>query len=267
VESKQYTINYKCNNDLIPQETKVQISAIPRNVKWAYLARDVAPTDNLLADMVIIESTLAANRAVLGYEQALNYIIVSFRGSKNIINFIDDFNFPHTDYVVPGCDSCAVHSGFLSSYNSIRTQVMDNLFKLYSKYPQATLLIAGHSLGGAQATFAALDAQLAGYRSNLYSYGCPRIGNKNFANFVNSKITGVNIRTVYLEDPVPNLPPISFQFYHGGTEVHFYDCKQYLAYPKFGDEAEVIDLLHVLDHTSYECLITASQYSKNIKYI
>jgi hypothetical protein len=258
VESKKYKINYKCNNDLIPEETKAQISNLRYNVKWAYYPYYVTPTDTLLSDMAIIDSSLGTNRAVVGYERTNSYIIISFRGTSNIMNFIDDFYFPVTSYNKPGCNSCYVHSGFLSSYNSLSGEVLDHLSQLLIKYPEATILVTGHSLGGTQAVLAALDIKLAGYTPHLYTYGCPRVGNKNFASFFNSKITEANFRAVYLDDPVPNVPTISLTFYHVGTEIHFYDCNQYLAYPKLGDQGESVYLLSIGDHSKYECIYPQS---------
>jgi hypothetical protein len=258
VESKKYTINFKCNNDLIPQETKNQITNLRHNVKWAFYPYYANPTDSLLSDMVIIDSLRSSNRAVVGYEKTHKYIIISFRGSSNIINFLDDANFPVTSYNKPGCNSCYVHSGFLSSYNSLSGEVLDHLSQLLIKYPEATILVTGHSLGGTQAVLAALDIKLAGYTPHLYTYGCPRVGNKNFASFFNSKITAANFRAVYLDDPVPNVPTITLNFYHVGTEIHFYDCNQYLAYPNLDDQGESVYLLSVGDHSKYECIYPQS---------
>jgi predicted lipase len=87
----------------------------------------------------------------------------------------------------------------------------------------------------------------------FYSYGCPRAGDSNFANFFNSKITTTNLRAVYRNDPVPTVPGHFLGFDHTGTEVHYYDCKNYIAYPYTKDDYPLTDLLALDDHSSYRC--------------
>lgn len=72
---------------------------------------------------------------------------------------------------------------------------------------------------------AAVDQAMLGYNIHLYTYGCPRVGDINFANFFNTKITGTNLRAVWRNDPVPNVPfEEILTFFHAGTEIHFYEC-------------------------------------------
>lgn len=70
-----------------------------------------------------------------------------------------------------------------------------------------------------------------GMNVHFYSYGCPRAGDPSFASFFNGLITATNIRSVYRDDPIPTLPGNFLGYSHTGTEVHFYDCSNYIAYP------------------------------------
>ena len=90
----------------------------------------------------------------------------------------------------------------------------------------------------------------------VYTYGCPRAGTQNFANFFNGLNISTNLRAVYLNDPVPTMPGHFMGFAHHGTEVHFYDCKNYLVYPKFTDDYPYTNILDVGDHSDYRCLTT-----------
>lgn len=91
---------------------------------------------------------------------------------------------------------------------------------------------------------------------SLYTYGAPRVGDINFANFVNDIIKGGNLRAVYRNDPVPTVPYEEIlTFFHTGTEVHFYDCVDaYVAYPFETDDSPMTKFDSFDDHGGYFCV-------------
>jgi len=173
------------------------------------------------------------------------------------MNFLEDINFFKTSYVRSGCNGCNVHEGFYAAYNSIKDKCLTAVKSLKSKYPSATVVVTGHSLGGAEALFGAVDQKQLGYNVFLYTYGCPRAGDTNFAQFVNGLVTATNVRAVYKNDPVPTMAPHSLGFRHVGNEIHWYDCKNYLAYPKHTDDTPNTDLFAIDDHSDYRCLVSS----------
>jgi len=56
--------------------------------------------------MSIIEDLVHETRVVTGYDAAKNYIVTSFRGSSNVMNFLEDVNFFKKTYSRPGCNNC-----------------------------------------------------------------------------------------------------------------------------------------------------------------
>jgi putative lipase involved disintegration of autophagic bodies len=72
--------------------------------------------------------------------------MISFRGSANIQNVIEDINVQMVPY---DCKGCAVHAGFLEDYRLIEAKVDAKVTELLQKYPKARILATGHSLGGA----------------------------------------------------------------------------------------------------------------------
>lgn len=70
------------------------------------------------------------------------------------------------------------------------------------------VFLCGHSLGGAMAALLASKLRLRGYREyvNVYTVGCPRIGDSDYVN--NAFQWGWHVRHVV--DPVPECPPPVF---------------------------------------------------------
>jgi hypothetical protein len=83
--------------------------------------------------------------------------------------------------------------------------------------PTYRLVVTGHSLGGAVATLATAYLRAAGFPADLYTYGSPRVGNLALAEFVTNQ-AGAEYRVTHTDDPVPRLPPISFNYRHVSPE-------------------------------------------------
>jgi hypothetical protein len=150
-------------------------------------------------------------------DKANQRLIVAFRGTQFIHDWLDDFDFVPAPYApVPGRGT--VHEGFQIVYLAVR----DNLIALLNKYSGGyrELLITGHSLGGALCPLATLD--LLNVNSNLspvvYTWAEPRVGHSDFVTFFN---THVNIcyRIVNVWDVVPHLPPDIAGYEHEGNQV------------------------------------------------
>ena len=80
-----------------------------------------------------------------------------------------------------------MHQGFYAAYTSVSSQVNAAVKALMIRYPTATFLITGHSLGGALATFAGVDIKTTlgvTTRMTMYTFGSPRTGNQAFTDFV-----------------------------------------------------------------------------------
>jgi putative lipase involved disintegration of autophagic bodies len=96
---------------------------------------------------------------VIGYDPSSNSIITSFRGTDNVKNVVEDIDFKFNEYKQPGCGECQVHGGFFDSYLSVKNLLLPAVKELVPKYPKASIIVTGHSLGAAQAMFGAVDYQ------------------------------------------------------------------------------------------------------------
>lgn len=157
---------------------------------------------------------------------------MSYRGSSTIRNFVDDILFSKTD-----CDfgsGCEAHVGFMTAYIATEDVVLQAVEAAVAANPSYTLVVTGHSLGGAVATIAAASLRDAGYPCDLvshcshgveafllifhqYTYGSPRVFNSVGANYVTNQ-TGGNYRVTHYDDPVPKLPPILLSYHHISPE-------------------------------------------------
>ncbi|HZQ17214.1 MAG TPA: lipase family protein [Terriglobales bacterium] len=150
-------------------------------------------------------------------DQPNNRLVVAFRGTEFIHDWMDDFDFIPAPYApVPGRGT--VHQGFQLVYLAIR----DNLIALLNQHSSGfnEILITGHSLGGALCALAAVD--IVNVNQTLapvvYTWAEPRVGHDDFVNFYN---THVNIcyRIVNVWDVVPHLPPEIAGYQHEGSQV------------------------------------------------
>ena len=107
--------------------------------------------------MRIFNNAALETKMVVGYDAASHSIISTFRGTSNVVNWIEDADFFKVSYSKSGCGSCEVHKGFLNAYNSLAGDYLPYFKSLASKYSGANIIVIGHSLGGAEATLAAVD--------------------------------------------------------------------------------------------------------------
>lgn len=125
------------------------------------------------------------------------------------------------------CVNCKVHKGFHDAYLSVRPHVLSIIQNLKKIYPLAKIYATGHSLGGALAILAAIDLDQMGMDiAGVYTYGQPRVGNKNFAAFYDNNLPQT-YRAVDNADMVPHLPPMIGGFQHSGQEVWYHPIGMY----------------------------------------
>ncbi|KAL8700158.1 MAG: hypothetical protein Q9201_005602 [Fulgogasparrea decipioides] len=144
--------------------------------------------------------------------------VLAFRGSRSVRNFVADANFPATQTDI--CPSCTAHAGFWNSWVEARPGVLAALKTAAASHPNNRVIVAGHSLGGAIADFAAADIRKSGVTADLYTYGAPRIAGAELSNFITNQNKGGNYRVTHKNDPVPRLPPLPLGFVHISPEYY-----------------------------------------------
>lgn len=161
--------------------------------------------------------TLAA--CYVGYDRAKDMIIVSFRGSANVQNWIEDFIFEKTSY---NCKGCEIHTGFFADYLLIEAKLNEKVAGLLGKHPTALILTTGHSMGAAMAEIGGLRLKAKfGQTTIVHNFGSPRWGNAALAQYAGARVDAI-FRVVHNRDIVPHLPPEPLEYHHSGHEV-FWD--------------------------------------------
>ncbi|CAJ0566035.1 unnamed protein product, partial [Mesorhabditis spiculigera] len=164
--------------------------------------------------------------AYTSYDKSLQQIIVTFRGSAGkyemFIEFLSIVNHKD-DFFGTGKVYDYFHTAFLKIW---QPQLQTQFRALRKVFPGYKVLVIGHSLGGALAALgAAYIAKVEGVPGKdirLITFGEPRVGDKNFADYLETTIPS-SYRVVHQLDPIPRLPPklSIFDMVHHRTELWY----------------------------------------------
>ena len=134
-------------------------------------------------------------KTLLGYNNQLNTLFASFRGSSNIKNWIDDIQIEH--HCIDKTSNICVEAGFYKLYEQLYSFISDEIDKLSHKYQTNQLLLTGHSMGSSIASLFAYNLSKTNYNITLMTFGSPRVGNYEFVqDFISKNITSFRINTL-----------------------------------------------------------------------
>ena len=147
-------------------------------------------------------------------EDGQPYSILAFRGSKSPLDFLTDAKIKFAR--LPGGQQ--LHEGFHASVSSI----WDQLLKLDQRAPPAPVILTGHSKGGGEALIAAFLLNRAGrHVHSVYTFGAPRVGDRNFKRDYNLALGFNTWSWIHEEDIVPRLPPCILKGYRRAGTICF----------------------------------------------
>ncbi|KAJ2915418.1 hypothetical protein MD484_g5007, partial [Candolleomyces efflorescens] len=154
-------------------------------------------------------------------------IVVALRGSLSPQNFITDAMIVMRPFVSSAVVEPAVlvHKGFLDAWNTVAVNMINVVRSQLVEYPGYTIVVTGHSLGGALASLAGISLKRNFPRVplRLYTYGQPRTGNVKYASLLNQEVGSRNIyRSVHTFDGVPTMFPTNLGYRHHDTEYWTY---------------------------------------------
>ena len=172
------------------------------------------------ARFVVKDTLYDAVTDIQGYTGILdNTIYIVLRGSSSVMNWLDDIEVKLEEYVTfPECE-CYVHRGFYRSALGIRDATIQSVNNIVREYPQYNVILTAHSYGASAGQLLAMELEKAGIDVSIYNYGQPRVGDKKYAAFAETKIDNI-WRTTHNKDIVPHLPPtVGFGYFHSCREI------------------------------------------------
>ena len=136
---------------------------------------------------------------------------VAFRTTLTFVDVLHDFDLRQVKFI----GAARVHRGIYRKYMSLR----DKLHALVQLHAPRTLLLTGHSLGGALAALAAVDlhAHYEDVELHVVTFGAPRVGNAAFTTQLASA-TRSYVRVRDPHDLIPDMPGALLGFTHGDSD-------------------------------------------------
>ncbi|KAM7467072.1 hypothetical protein LguiB_014634 [Lonicera macranthoides] len=225
VKQKQYLpiYNHTLATILVEYASAVYLSDLTELFTWT-----CSRCDDLTKGFEIIELIVDVQnclQAFVGVAKDLDAIVIAFRGTKerSIMNWIEDLYWKQLDLNYPGVSDAMVHHGFYYAYHNttMRPEVLSSIERAKKLYGDLKIMVTGHSMGGAMASFCGLDLTVNCKAKNVQvmTFGQPRIGNAAFASYY-SQLVPNTIRVTNEHDVVPHLPPY-YSFFPQKTYHHF----------------------------------------------
>ena len=200
-----------------------------RSVNGGKFEKPLTPVETKLGTVVAIKKSRLTNR-----------LTVIFQGSKDPTTTLGRKNWFITNLrqwkaplrapshgwwravpLTPMGNRVGMHHGYLRTYEceGLEERLFEKIDKELKKDKKCELFVTGHSLGGALATiFGARYALVhSNHKIKVITFGCPRVGNRNFRELTECLPNLSITRVVHDNDLIPRWP--TFGFRHVGHTV------------------------------------------------
>jgi hypothetical protein len=175
--------------------------------------------------------TDASTQLVFARHKDLPVVIIAFRGTEpgQVADVVADLETWKTRLAGHGWPEAwgSVHAGFQAAFAEVEPLLLRKLDELSGT--GVGIWVTGHSLGAALATLTmarilrAVDEGADLHPAGLYTYGSPRVGDREFAAALTSRAAARGVPLVRVrndDDAVTAIPPAALGYVHVGTLVH-----------------------------------------------
>lgn len=154
-----------------------------------------------------------------------NFIIISFRGSSNIENWLTniDESLLNVDNIYK-TKNAFIHRGFFENVfnNEVYFKIERELSNIQKQYPNFKIIFTGHSLGGCSSNLAAslfsVRQKIKPEKIICYNFASPRFCNKSLSEKIDKLF--LSFRITNLKDKITQVPSIE-KFYHTKNEYYY----------------------------------------------
>jgi len=248
-----FLMTIELTNSFIPNFLKLNL------LKYAKISENVYTYDDTKIDKTyLINEKLNCNMKMIKYYNFDNNLgcmiirddleknfIISFKGTTKLIDW--KYNF---DFKLKSLDKIKLHSGYYKMIcdSNILSILKDEIYNLDDDFD---INLCGHSAGGAKSIITSyyLANNFKNRKFNVYTYGCPRVGDLNFINEYNNLNNTNHYRVSYKNDIVTAFP--LYRYLH--LEKSF-RLRQILMNNK---------LVNLIDDSKYNKLYTFSLFKCN----
>ncbi|GME76769.1 unnamed protein product [Ambrosiozyma monospora] len=222
-----------------------------KGVKVGYLNSSCAGQAciNADADEYVVNVVDSLSNAIIMTDASEAQIVVAFQGSRSFVDWMIDFTFVPVDYEpyavknnlatkALDVNGASVHLGFKTATDNFLKNAVDVLKGLKAEHPDYSVLVTGHSLGGALASLTGVELYLMGFEPTVVTYAAPKVFNKDMVEWVDqvfntdqylSDLEAGNVhqipkgtfsRVTHTKDIVPCVPLAAMGYYHAGVDYY-----------------------------------------------
>lgn len=156
-----------------------------------------------------------------------NYIVVSFRGTKEPRDFLTDLKIRKKPFLSKRLFRSApkgrVHRGFNGAFESIKKDLDAVLDTVEDQRTGRPIFVTGHSLGAAVAQLAACYLSENRNIASVYTFGSPRVGDEKFSQHYERQLKDRTFLHINNSDIVTKIPMRLLGFRHVALPARQFD--------------------------------------------
>jgi len=154
-----------------------------------------------------------------------NILLSIFRGTDSLIDIKHNINITRKHMPIPNIDIDnypLIHEGFLQKFDSIKKNI-DLEIQKYSNIPNTNkqIIFCGYSLGALSLLVSTHFMYKYNIQIHCITFGCPRVGNKQFVKLYNKKILTSLFNIILLGDSLTGKTAFCRRYIDGNFDTYY----------------------------------------------